>query len=210
VTDAPYPRRVRGDSRLSEVGLGLLPFPLRERAVTGHVDPPAAVCGGSAPLHLLIRNSSSPSPSPNARCASFKSKTVLQELGLTASMMTTYPAPDIKHSVERLESFPRGVKVARWVIRDDNNQHYHGVVQLSQSPLLIELKWKPTSAGAEQLVGRYRLSLAELLSGDFVRFEREGETGDNIRLRFYRGSDGIVSIQARADRPGLPIGVVTL
>lgn len=124
-------------------------------------------------------------------------------------MTAGYPTPDTQHFVERLESFPADAKVARWIIRDDNNQHYHGVVRLSESPLWIELKWKQTSTGAEQLVGRYRLSLPELLAGDFVRFEREGETGDDIRLRFYRGSGGVVFIQSRGDRPGLPIGVVS-
>ena len=132
------------------------------------------------------------------------------QLGSLIPMTTAYPTADTKHVVERLETFPPGVKVARWVIRDDNSQHYHGVVQLSESPLLIELSWKEASAGTEQLVGRYRLSLPELLAGDFVRFEREGETGDSIRLRFYRGSGGVVFIQSRSDRPGLPIGVVRL
>jgi hypothetical protein len=96
------------------------------------------------------------------------------------------------------------------VIRDDNRQHYHGVVSLAESPFEIELRWKPTSDGAEQLVGLYRLRLPELLAADFVRFEREGIPGDGVRLRFHRGDQGVVSIQSRADRPGLPIGSVKL
>ena len=55
--------------------------------------------------------------------------------------------------VERVESFPPGVKVARWVIRDDNNQHHHGVVSLSKTPLYIELRWKPSRDGAETAGG---------------------------------------------------------
>ena len=111
---------------------------------------------------------------------------------------------------EQVDAFPAGAKVARGVIRDDNHQHHHGIVSLSESPLFIELRWKPTRGGDEQLIGRYRLRLPELLAGDFVRFEREGEVGDGVRLRFYRESDGAVLIQSRKDRPGLRIGTVKL
>jgi hypothetical protein len=124
--------------------------------------------------------------------------------------MTTYPPAAESHLVERIDRFPDGAKPLRWVIRDDNHQHHHGVVRLSSSPIFIELKWKPSQGGDEQLVGLYRLSLPELLARDFVRFERENENGDAIRLRFYRGAEGIVYIQSRGDRPSLPIGVVNL
>lgn len=125
-------------------------------------------------------------------------------------MTDSYPLSTTSRFVERVQSFPSGAKIAHWVIRDDNQQHYHGVVSLADSPLMIELRWKPTSDGAEQLVGFYQLRLPELLAGDFVRFEREGTAGDSIRLRFYRGSAGVVFIQSRADRPSLPIGRVRL
>ena len=124
--------------------------------------------------------------------------------------MPKFDPANQSHFFEKVSSFPPGVKVARWVIRDDNNQHYHGVVRLKDSPFLIELKWKPTSEGEEQLVGLYKLRLPELLAGDFVRFERENTVGDTLRLRFYRGVGGVILIQSRADRPGLPIGRVKL
>jgi hypothetical protein len=112
--------------------------------------------------------------------------------------------------VDRLESFPPGAKVRHWVIRDDNNQHYHGVVPLSETPLFVDLRWKPAANGPEQHVGNYRLRLPELLAGDFARFEREGEKGDGIRLRFVRGAGGAISIQSKSDRPALGIGRVKL
>lgn len=118
--------------------------------------------------------------------------------------------PGIDDFAHRLETFPAAVKVAHWTLRDDNNQHYHGVVSLSESPFFIELKWKPTADGAEQLVGRYWLRLPELLAANFIRFEREGEAGDAVRLRFFRGAGGAVFIQSRSDRPGLQIGSVIL
>jgi hypothetical protein len=95
-------------------------------------------------------------------------------------------------------------------MRDDNHQHYHIVVSLSETPMFIDLRWKPTRDGAEQLVGRYRLRLPELLAGDFVRFEREKQPGDGVRLRFFRDSAGSVLIQSRKDRPRLKIGQVKL
>lgn len=121
-----------------------------------------------------------------------------------------YPKNDAGHLAERVETFPDKSVPARWTIRDDNRQHYHGIVSLSNTPFYIELRWKPTSDGPEQLVGRYRLRLPELLAGDFIRFEHEGVARDSVRLRFYRGADGVIFIQARTDRPALPIGRVNL
>jgi hypothetical protein len=124
--------------------------------------------------------------------------------------VTTYPLSTESHLVERLDALAQGVGRLRWVIRDDNRQHHHGIVKLSSSPLFIELSWKPNHGGPEQLVGLYRLNLPELLARNLVRFEKENEVGDEIRLRFYRGDEGIVYIQARGDRPSLPIGSVKL
>jgi hypothetical protein len=31
----------------------------------------------------------------------------------------------------------------RWTLREDNQSHYHGVVSLNESPLLLELLWRP-------------------------------------------------------------------
>lgn len=115
-----------------------------------------------------------------------------------------------RHLIQRLEQFPPGIVPRRWVLRDDNQQHYHGVVRLSEGPCYIEFHWKPDRQGQEQLVGRFRLNLPELLAADHVRFEREMEKGDDIRVRFYRGSGGAVYLQSRSDRPGLRIGQITL
>ena len=121
-----------------------------------------------------------------------------------------YPTPEVAHLVERLAAFPAGVRPRRWVLRDDNQQHYHGVVRLSDTPIYIEVWWKASASEPEQVVGRYRLHLAELLAADHIRFERENEVGDDVRLRFYRGAGGVVYLQSRGDRPGLPIGLVDL
>lgn len=119
-----------------------------------------------------------------------------------------YPSRDAVHLVEHLNVFPPSIRARRWVLRDDNQQHYHGVVRLSEGPACIELLWKPSADGPEELVGRYRLHLSELLAANHVRFEREDEPGDEVRLRFFRGDAGVVFVQARTDRPGLPVGQI--
>ena len=43
-------------------------------------------------------------------------------------MSYTYPLPYAAPFVERVDAPPTGVKAHRWVLRDDNQQHYHGVV----------------------------------------------------------------------------------
>lgn len=58
---------------------------------------------------------------------------------------------------------------------------------------MIELCWKPIAMGQEQVVGCFRLHLAELLAADLIRFEREQERGDQVRVRFYRGAGGVVA-----------------
>jgi hypothetical protein len=125
-------------------------------------------------------------------------------------MTDRFPPPDARHLVERLSEIPSTTRPRRWVLRDDNQQHYHGVVRLSDSPVLIELRWKSSASAPEQPVGCFALHLPELLAADLVRFEREEVAGDEVRVRFHRGSGGVVYIQTRSDRPSLPIGRVAL
>jgi hypothetical protein len=124
-------------------------------------------------------------------------------------MVYSYPLDSTRSFVERLDTAPVGAQVRRWVLRDDNQQHYHGVVTLQEDPAYVELYWKTSARGREQLVGLFRLHLAHLLEGDYVRLEREEDPASGeLRLRFYRGDRGVVYIQVRNDRPALPVGVV--
>lgn len=125
-------------------------------------------------------------------------------------MSISFPSGRAGHLVERIDQPPPGVRARRWVLRDDNQQHYHGVVRLSESPAYLELLWKRDSHGREQRVGLYRLHLPELLAGGYVRYEREDVAGDELRLRFCRGDGGVVYIQSRADRPAIEVGTVDL
>lgn len=110
--------------------------------------------------------------------------------------------------VERLEAAPFATLVRRWVLRDDNQQHYHGCVDLRDDPLILELRWKPDSRGREQLVGLYRLHLGALLAAGYIRRERDDQTSSEVRLRFYRGDRGVVTIQVKQGEPALPVGMV--
>lgn len=95
----------------------------------------------------------------------------------------------------------------RWVLRDDNSQQCDGGVRLSESPLHLELHWKPDARGREQLIGLYRLDLARLLEEDYVQSEGATVDGDfRVRVRFHRGDRGVVSLQSRADGPTLAVG----
>lgn len=120
----------------------------------------------------------------------------------------SFPLASYRHLVERIESPPSGVNQRRWVIRDDNEQHYHGRISLDEDPLYLELAWKADARSQEQLVGHYRLHLAELLDADYVRKESDRPDENDIRLRFYRGDRGVVYIQRRNDRRGLAVGTV--
>ena len=51
-----------------------------------------------------------------------------------------YPAQDALHLAERLDRFLSSVDPRRCVLRDDNQQYYHGVARLSEGPTYVELR----------------------------------------------------------------------
>lgn len=93
----------------------------------------------------------------------------------------------------------RGVRL--WTLNDEQG-HYHGVVDLSESPLLLKLSWRRTADGQVMPVGVYRLDLRGLLDAGFIR--TEPTRGRNkVRVRVVRGSDGTFGLQARSGAPYL-------
>ncbi len=125
-------------------------------------------------------------------------------------MSFTYPLDGVRELVERVDAVQDDAPRRRWVLRDDNQRQYHGVVHLSQSPLFVELLWKADARSREQLVGLYRLNLPALVREGYARREREHAPGDEVRIRFVRGDRGVVFIQVRADAPALPVGTVDM
>lgn len=123
--------------------------------------------------------------------------------------MTEYefPLPSARALAERIADAAAPARRV-WVLRDDNQQHYHGVVPLREDPLLIELRWKADARSREQVVGIYRLHLRKLLEANYIRLEGDSPTSADVRVRFHRGDRGVIAIQWRSDGPALPIGVV--
>lgn len=124
--------------------------------------------------------------------------------------MTDYefPLATARSFAERLDEFPAGASPRRWVLRDDNQQHYHGRIPLDQDPTYLELRWKRDGRSRDQLVGRYRLHLAELVRAGYARLEGEPAKATEVRLRVARGDRGVILVQARHGEPALPIGTV--
>jgi hypothetical protein len=120
----------------------------------------------------------------------------------------SFPLSTARPLVERIEAPPAGVSPHRWVLRDDNQQHYHGRIRLDDDPAYIELHWKPDGRGREQLVGLYRLHLVPLVDAGYARLEGPGPKANDVRVRFHRGDRGVVFVQVRQDTPGLPIGTI--
>lgn len=125
-------------------------------------------------------------------------------------MSYRFPLEVSRALAQRVERVPPGAVHRRWVMRDDNQQHYHGIVRLSESPLFVELLWKANARGREQQVGTYRLDLPALFAVGYVRYEPDGVSGDTVRLRFVRGERGVVFIQSHADGPALAVGTVDI
>lgn len=64
--------------------------------------------------------------------------------------MTNYEFPlrSTHELVERLDRPPLDAEIRHWTLRDDNDQHHHGIVPLAPDPLLLELRWKSDARGA--------------------------------------------------------------
>lgn len=110
--------------------------------------------------------------------------------------------------VEQLDRVPAGARMRTWTLRDDNQQHYHGTVSITESPLVLRLMWRLDAGSPVREVGLFRIDLRALLADDYVRAESEDESDDRIRLRFVRGDDRRIRIQVRGDMPGLVVGEV--
>lgn len=88
-----------------------------------------------------------------------------------------------------------------WTLRRDNRAHCHGVVDLSESPLYLDLSWRPDSHGDEINVGLFRLDLHALLAGGYIRPDPVGSCGTRVRLRVTMRNDGRFCIQNKRDEP---------
>lgn len=109
------------------------------------------------------------------------------------------------HLCEIVSTVPTGAKVRRWTLREDNHAHFHGVVRLNESPLYLELFWRSSAMGQVRRVGLFRLDLAGLLQGGYIRHDPVDSDGPELRLRTVRAADGRFYIQARQGGPRIQL-----
>jgi hypothetical protein len=132
---------------------------------------------------------------------------------LSAISKATSRTVDNRHGSDNLKlrevcmavhSAPPGVRTRRWTLRDDNRCHHHGIVSLSESPLYLELSWRPTAANAAQRVGTFLLDLDALLRAGCILAQSSDKRAD-VRLRITRAEDGNFYIQATATGPRIQL-----
>jgi hypothetical protein len=104
--------------------------------------------------------------------------------------------PQSDQLVRRIDSAPAGVKPRRCTLRDDNAQHYHRPMRLIESPVYIELAWRANAKSPVYSIGLFRLDLRGLLSAGYIRPE-EPNSEDEVRVRFYRATDGVIYLQTK-------------
>lgn len=124
-------------------------------------------------------------------------------LGGSAGPRAEGPEPAVL--VERLDCGDLSNVSRSWTINDANERHFHGIVRLAESPLMIRLSWQPGPDSVVTEIGCLLLDLNRLLSDGYVQPEREGSDSSELRLRFVRGEDGVISIQIRSNTPALPV-----
>jgi hypothetical protein len=115
--------------------------------------------------------------------------------------------PDAGHTPlsTRVGSIPVGANCRTWTLRRDNNAHHHGVVNLIESPLYLDLSWQPDGASPKSHVGVFRLDLAALLAAGFIRTDPVGSSGPRARLRVVLRNDSRFYVQTREGGPSLAL-----
>ena len=89
----------------------------------------------------------------------------------------------------------------RWTLLNDNNSHHHGVVNIPDSPLYLELSWRETAKDPVERVGTFKLILLGLLQGGFIRWEPKDSSRPEVRLRIVRAWDGKYYVQVNQEGP---------
>lgn len=104
---------------------------------------------------------------------------------------------------EAVQDIPRGAAHRHWTLRADNHAHHHNIVSLSESPLFLELHWRPTAVDSARPVGVFRLDLDGLLRDGYIRHEPAGSHGSDVRVRVVRDDDGSFYVETKRDGPRL-------
>jgi hypothetical protein len=106
--------------------------------------------------------------------------------------------------VRRVEAAPVGVKPRKFTLRDDNAQHYHCQMRIIESPVYVQLAWRANAKSQVHSLGVFCLDLRGLLSAGYIRPERSNWE-DEVRVRFYRASNGMINLQVKQGSPALSV-----
>jgi hypothetical protein len=118
--------------------------------------------------------------------------------------MDEYPPHDKRHLVERIATLPSDA--AEWTGNAASGDQHHGLVSINQVPFYFRLLWQSANGAKTAEIGQYKLRLGALASAGYI----QKKPGMKVRLRFVRGHDGVVAIQANDDGPLLPVGQAAL
>jgi hypothetical protein len=95
-----------------------------------------------------------------------------------------------------------GASDRNWVGNDDSQRNQHGVVALSESPILLSLSWRESKDQPAKAVGTFRLHLDVLLANRLIRVEDER----SVRVRFFHDDDGNIYLQSKLSEPRVLVG----
>jgi hypothetical protein len=106
-----------------------------------------------------------------------------------------------------VEDIPPGAAARHWILRADyrcaGGSHWHAKVNLSESPLYLELGWHQTADDPVQHVGVFCLDLTRLLRDGYIRPESKDSQNSDVRLRIFRADEGSFYVQTNQRGRGL-------
>jgi len=118
----------------------------------------------------------------------------------------SFPPANMCRFVRRVENAETSDIRRDWTGSDESYRNHNGKVALSESPLRLRLSWKKSPKDSARLIGIFDLDLRGLLEAGYIRPEPKSE--NEVRLRFYHGSDNVIYVQVNLKEPRLPIGRV--
>jgi hypothetical protein len=81
---------------------------------------------------------------------------------------------------------------------------FHRQMRIIESPVYVELAWRANAKSQVHSLGLFRLDLRGLLSAEYIRAERPNWE-DEVRVRFYRASNGMIYLQTKQESPALAV-----
>lgn len=135
------------------------------------------------------------------------SASILGEVRQRATQMIideTYPSAQVSHLVKRVQNHDTSDVTRDWTGNDESARNQHAKVSLRESPLRLRLSWKKSRKHTAHLVGVFDLDLPRLLRAGYIRLD--GKSTDEVRVRFYHGSNNVIYVQVNLKSPALQIG----